>query len=271
MSKRSRKNQSQPNELLSVIIPVHGRFDLLEQCLSALPDAARDVPYKVILIENASPKEEADPFYARISSAFAVIRNKTNLGFPKACNQGARKALTPLLFFLNSDVILKPGAISNMVKALDDPNIGIVGAKLIFPHGTQSGPEGKVQHVGLATDIRGEWVHLFIGWNPDNAKVRAVRDVLAVTGAALMTRRSIYNQVGGFDEAYGVGTYEDVDYCLKVRLTGKNVIVEQAAVGEHWTNATARAYSLSFPLNQNKSIFMSRWINKYPWSAWLHY
>ena len=271
MSKRSRKNQSQPNELLSVIIPVHGRFDLLEQCLSALPDAARDVPYKVILIENASPKEEADPFYARISSAFAVIRNKTNLGFPKACNQGARKALTPLLFFLNSDVILKPGAISNMVKSLDDPNIGIVGAKLIFPHGTQSGPEGKVQHVGLATDIRGEWVHLFIGWNPDNAKVRAVRDVLAVTGAALMTRRSIYNQVGGFDEAYGVGTYEDVDYCLKVRLTGKNVIVEQAAVGEHWTNATARAYSLSFPLNQNKSIFMSRWINKYPWSAWLHY
>ena len=270
MSKRSRKNQSQPNELLSVIIPVHGRFDLLEQCLSALPDAAREVPYKVILIENASPKEEADPFYARISSAFAVIRNKTNLGFPKACNQGARKALTPLLFFLNSDVILKPGAISNMVKSLDDPNIGIVGAKLIFPHGTQSGPEGKVQHVGLATDIRGEWVHLFIGWNPDNAKVRAVRDVLAVTGAALMTRRSIYNQVGGFDEAYGVGTYEDVDYCLKVRLTGKNVIVEQAAVGEHWTNATAVHYKVVFPLNQNKSIFMSRWINKYPWSLWLH-
>ena len=271
MSKRSRKNnQSQFKELLSIIIPVHGRFDLLEQCLSALPEAAGDITYKVILIDNSSPKEEADPFYAKLPNAFAVIRNKTNVGFPKACNQGARKSLSPLLFFLNSDVILKPGAISNMVKVLDDPNVGIVGAKLIFPHGTQSGPEGKVQHVGLATDIRGDWIHLFIGWNPDNAKVRRVRDVLAVTGAALMTRRSIYSQVGGFDEVYGMGTYEDVEYCMKVRLTGKNIIVEQSAVGEHWTNATARQYGIGFPLQQNKSIFMSRWMNKYPWSSWLH-
>src|SRR3990170_6825865 len=94
MSKRSRKNnQSQFKELLSIIIPVHGRFDLLEQCLSALSDAAGDITYKVILIDNASPKEEADPFYAKLPNAFAVIRNKTNVGFPKACNQGARKSL----------------------------------------------------------------------------------------------------------------------------------------------------------------------------------
>lgn len=277
MSKRSRKQLAPQHRLVEVktlvdiIIPVFGRFDLLQRCIDALPASANGILYKIILVDNCSPiKEEADKFYSQLDKNIIAIRNKKNLGFPRACNQGASKGKSPLIFLLNSDVILEPETLKNMVLAMDDPNVGVVGAKLIFPEGTQSGPENRIQHVGLATNIRGEWEHLFIGWKPDNPKALAVRDVLAVTGAALMTRRNLYAQLGGFDEIYGAGTYEDVDYCLKVRLLGKNVIIEQSAVGWHYTNASAREYGIGFPLLQNKSIFMARWMNQYPWTSWMY-
>lgn len=279
MSKRSRKppqhhnklNVSLPKTLLDIIIPVFGKFDLLQKCLDAIPEAAKGISYNIILIDNCSPiKEEADAFYSDLDKNIVLLRNKQNVGFPRACNQGASRRNSPLILFLNSDVILHPDAINNMVKALDDPNVAVVGAKLLFSHGSPSGPEGRVQHVGLATNIRGEWEHLFIGWRPDNPKVLKVRDVLAVTGAALMTRRNLFMQLGGFDEIYGAGTYEDVDYCLKIRLLSKSVIVEQSATGEHYTNASAREYGIGFPLIQNRSIFMARWMNQYPWSAWVY-
>src|SRR3972149_11176494 len=133
MSKRNRKQQtvkaktitiSNPKDLVSIVIPVYGRFDLLSQCLDAIAEAARDLPYNIVLVDNNSPeKEVADNFYKDISDSLQnvyIIRNKENMGFPYACNQGAKRKFSPLLYFLNSDVILQKDAIVNLVKALDD-------------------------------------------------------------------------------------------------------------------------------------------------------
>jgi len=277
MSKRNRKPQhiatkSPPksNTLVDIIIAVYGRFDLLAQCLTAIPEAAGDLPYNIILVDNNSPeKEVADNFYKDLSDNMPnlyVIRNKENMGFPHACNQGAKRKFSPLLHFLNSDVILEKDAIVNLVKAMDDPKIGVVGTKLLFPNNAEGlkqdtliRPAGKVQHVGLCTNIRGDFYHVFIGWSADHPKVMKVWEVYAVTGASLMTRRKLFDQVGGFDLAYGVGTYEDVDYCVSVRELGYNVVVEQSAVGTHYTGATSEYYKIGYALDQNRLIFMSRW------------
>jgi len=285
MSKRHRNIQHKPapkpTTLVDIITPVYGRFDLLANCLDALPEATGDLPYNVILVDNASPeKEVADNFYRDISvnvPNLSVIRNKENWGFPVACNLGAKRKFSPLLFFLNSDVILKKDAIVNMVKAIDDPKIGVVGAKLLFPDSiadlkqdSNIRPAGKIQHVGLCTNIRGEFYHLFIGWSPDHPKVMKVWEVYAVTGAALMTRRGIWNKIGGFNPIYGMGTYEDVDYCISVRQLGYNIIVEQSAVGVHYTGATAEHYQIPYPLDQNRLTFMSRWARNINWTELNH-
>lgn len=283
MSKRNRKSHqvTKPNSsgiksvttLVDVIIPVYGRFDILPQCIDSIPDAVGGLPHNIILVDNNSPEKElADQFYrdvqANIPNLF-VVRNKENAGFPVACNQGAKRKYSPLLFFLNSDVILKENAIRNMVMDMDDPKIGVVGMKLLFPdiakglkQDTQIRPAGKVQHVGLCTNIRGDFYHVFVGWSPEHPKVMAVREVYAVTGAALMTRRALFDKVGGFNPIYGLGTFEDVDYCLSVRELGYNVIVEQSAVGIHYTGATAEHYQLPYPMNQNHFIFMAKWANQ---------
>jgi GT2 family glycosyltransferase len=266
------KHRSQPKPdgaLVDIVIPIHSRFDLLEQCLQSIPDAAVDITYNLILVDNKSP--DPGDFWDRWSRDAIILHNKENLGFPKACNQGVRRKTSPLILLLNSDVILYPGAIHRMVKAMDDPKVGVVGAKLLFPTEEQISaakldprirPAGKVQHVGLETNIRAEFYHIFLGWSEDHPKVNRMRETYAVTGACLMTRRSIWNRIGGLFEGYGQGTYEDLDFCLTTRDIGYSVIVETQAVGVHFVGATSEAYRKPMPMNENRMIFMQRWGNR---------
>lgn len=268
----SRKRNKKINTLVSIIIPVYRRFDLLAKCLEAIPDAFGEIPFEVIMVDNASPAEEAKPFYDAYSQ-YIVIRNRENLGFPKACNQGANRANSPLLFFLNSDVILDPGSGELLVKAMDDPIVGICGMKLVFPqedttkHGLM-GPPGTIQHIGLSTTIKAQFVHHFAGWNVNHPRVNALRDVYAVTGAALMVRKQLFFDLGKFFEGYGLGTYEDVDLCIACRDMGKNVIVEPKAQGTHYTGATAREYGLGYNMHRNQMVFMQRWQEKLMYTEW---
>jgi GT2 family glycosyltransferase len=269
--KRSR-NKKIIQTLVSIIIPVYRRFDLLAKCLESIPEAFGSLPYEVILVDNASPAEEAKPFYDE-HSQYTLVRNKENVGFVKACNRGAHLANSPLLFFLNSDVVLQKESGEFLVRAMDDPKVGICGMKLLFPTEDSTklglmGPPGTVQHVGLSTNIQGNMVHHFIGWNSDNPRVNRVRDVYAVTGAALMIRKQLFRQVGGFYLGYGQGTWEDCDLSLAVRDLGYNVIVETKAIGTHYTGATAREYGIGYPLQQNQRIFMQRWSQKLMYTEW---
>ena len=140
----SRRRKKKEKPLVSVIIPVHRRFDLLTQCLDALPDAFGGIAHEVIIVDNASPKDEADPFYRE--HKYRIIRNKENAGFPKACNRGANMSNAPLLFFLNSDVIMDKGSGDLLVRAMDDPRVGIAGMKLLFPAEDSSGRYGEQVH-----------------------------------------------------------------------------------------------------------------------------
>ena len=273
---RKRKRTSrlrEPKSLVDIIIPVHQRFDLLRQCLNAIPNAAGDVSYKIIIFDNASPPDEANKFYPTIDKSIKIARSKQNIGFPRACNQGVHRGNSPLLFFLNSDVILEPNSIDKLVRIMDDPKMGVVGMRLIFPEehaglNDQIRPAGKLQHIGLSVNIRGEVHHPFMAWRADHPRVMMQDEVFAVTGAALMTRRKIWIQAKGFNEIYGAGTFEDVEFCCIVREMGYNIKVEPEASGIHYTGATSEKYQLGYNLRNNQMTFMQRWGNKLEW--WDH-
>jgi GT2 family glycosyltransferase len=125
--------------------------------------------------------------------------------------------------------------------------------------------------VGLETNIHGKWIHQFIGWSSDHEKVLAQRNVYAVTGAALLTRRVLWNKVGGFDEDYGLGTYEDTSFCLSVRELGYNIVVVPEAKGTHYTGATAEKYGIPYPMDRNRMIFLQKWQHKLAWTEWKAY
>lgn len=267
--------------LLDIIIPVYNRYDLLEKCLASIPDAAGDIPYNVVIVDNGSP-EYTDEFYTRVQTPeITLVRLRQNIGFPAACNIGAARKISPLIFFLNSDVILDSGSIKRLVAEMDYPEVGVVGMKLVFPHDVAEyglnasiRVPGKIQHIGISLSIHTKPIHHLMGWDENHPKVNAVKDVFAVTGAALMTRRLLWRRIGGFDEGYGMGTYEDVSYCVGVRdmrynndTTYKIRVVPEAR-GIHYTGATAEKYGIPYPLQINHLRFLDRHLQSLVWDEY---
>jgi O-antigen biosynthesis protein len=258
----SRKRKHGVSHQVDVVIVTGGRWDFLKECLDALDNV------NIFVIDNASDAEER----IQNASLFEDIQSKRlqqPLGYASANNEGARMGSAPYILFLNDDCILKEGAVEAMLESFRDPQVGIVGVKLTFPTTSThpNRPAGKVQHVGLALNIRGEVIHPLVGWSPDNPKTCITREVWGVTGACLMTRRSIFSKLGGFETVYGMGTYEDADLCLKVRSSGAKIILNANALGTHYTGATAEKKNVSFPLQFNSMTFKSRWLNS-PLMSW---
>jgi GT2 family glycosyltransferase len=159
---------------------------------------------------------------------------------------------------------------------MDDPKVGVVGMRLVFPEFTEGlspeiRPAGKIQHAGMSFNIRGFPIHNYIGWSADHPRVMEQKECHAVTGAAMMTRRFLWNKAGGFLEAYGLGTWEDMDYCMSMMDLGYNIIVVPEALGVHCTNATAERTQTGYPMNHNQAIFMQRWGHRLVWSEWRHW
>lgn len=274
MSKRNRNARvSIPKHLVDVVISTSGRWDFLEQCLNAL--RKQTLKPNIIIVDNASDEEERKN-HEHLFNGVSSKRLKQHFGFAAANNQGAALGNAPAILFLNDDCILEDEtAIQKMFSTIEDPTIGICGIKLLYPLSSTSNirPPGKVQHVGIALNIKGDTYHPLAGWSANHPKANVSRDVFAVTGACLMVKRVLFEKVGKFDLVYGAGTYEDVDLCLKVRSIGQRVFVNTNAVGYHYAGATSEKKQTPFPLLLNSNIFKTRWQGSplLAWDEWTYY
>lgn len=144
----------------------------------------------------------------------------TPFNWARAMNQGAAIAQGEHLLFLNDDVeVLTPDWLERLLEFSQQPEIGAVGAKLLFP-------SGRLQHAGVAV-LGGLPVHPFYGHRGDHPgyfqNLLIPRNVSAVTGACLMTRADLFRSMGGFDERFPLN-YNDVDYCLRLIAGGRRVV-----------------------------------------------
>lgn len=256
MSRNRKHGASKP--VVDVVVTTAGRFDCLRDCLEALDEQTDSI----FIIDNASDAEQRiqnqELFEGRQSK-----RLQQNVGFPAAANEGARMGSAPLILFCSDDVVLHEGTLERMVRRMDDPSIGVCGAKLIFPptSTSQIRPAGKVQHIGLGVNIRGEVIHPLIGWSPDNPRTCVSREVFAVTGALYLIRRSLFSKIGGFDLRYGKGTFEDCHLSCAVRKLGSRVFIDAEAKAYHYVGATSEKRQESFPLQDNAMIFRAAWMS----------
>lgn len=274
MSKRHHNNISTSKKPeIDICILTAGRFDMLEKCLEVLYQEAQTVPLSINIFDNGcDPKERSQHLelfqYAPEKDPAKNVTYRTkhssqNLGFPYGSNEAAKMGNANLIMFLGDDVELQLGTIQKVVKDFQEPSIGVVGIKLLFPLTSThpNRPAGKVQHIGMAINVRGEPIHPLVGWSADNPKCCISRDVWAVTGACFTIRRTLFNKFRGFNLEYGLGTHEDLDLCMQVRQVGSRVWMDAEAKGYHYVGATAEKLQASFPLQQNRNIFLSRWQN----------
>lgn len=285
MTKRKRKPRRKPQAKydLDVIIPVFGKPDLLQRCLKSFNDTIGDIKARVIIVDDQGPDQgPLGDIYKTLNGTHRIVRNPHNLGFPKTVNAGVKAGNSSLVLLLNTDIELFPGAIEAMMTEFADPKVGIVGPKLIFPPGSPDPirPAGKVQHAGMAVNFQGALIHANIGWSPDHPKVNERRSMQAVTGACLMTRRSVWSAVtkiyrdsgdkatGALNDVYSPGTFEDVEFCFAARSLDYEVIYTPLAQAYHLVGGSSALEKRGFPLERNAMIFRARCGQLLVWDEW---
>ncbi|QGY05826.1 glycosyltransferase family 2 protein [Methylobacterium mesophilicum SR1.6/6] len=226
---------------LDVVIVNWNGGALLRACLASLA-AARDAgTVQVTVVDNASTDGSTEDLPA-LPRPLRLIRNDANLGFGRACDQGAAAGDAPAILFLNPDTQVAPDALGIARAALTaDPRTGIVGARLVDPDGrtarscarapTALGLLGRALALDRLGLVR---PHFLLEW--DHAEDRAVDQVM---GAFLMIRRDLFTALGGFDPRFFV-YWEDVDLCARARATGFAVRHVAGAVARHEGQGTTR-------------------------------
>ncbi len=233
----------------SIIIPTWNRVELTRQCLTALASNTTNTSFEVIIVDNGST-DGTQEFLPTLGGDVQLILNKENLGFAKACNQGARAARGKYLVFLNNDTIPQLGWLSSLVSEVDAHlEVGIVGSKLLYPDGT-------IQHAGVVRDCQHFLpYHIYKSFAHSHPAVNQRREFQIVTAACLLIRRSLFEEVGGFDEEY-VNGFEDADLCLKVRERGYMVVYQPRSIVVHLESQTRGRKSHE---DINATRFLERW------------
>ncbi len=234
---------------VSIIIPVWNKRELTEQCLAELARVTSGISYEVIVVDNHSTDDTPD-FLNRLSGDIQIIRNSENLGFAKACNQGARAARGRFLVFLNNDTIPLNDWLTTLVaEVTSHPDVGIVGSKLLYENDT-------IQHAGVVFSRDGLMpYHAYRRLHRDHPAVNQRRTFQSVTAACMLIRREVFETVGGFDEGFQNGL-EDVDLCLKVGDKGLQIVYQPLSVLYHLESQTPGRKTHE---QANALRFLKRW------------
>jgi len=209
---------------VSVVMPLYNRAGYTAKALQALAGHTTG-DFELILIDNAST-DQTRTLLAGLGGDVAVHRNHDNLGFAKACNQGALLARGEIVVFLNNDTEVQPGWLHALVDELDaNPCTGVCGGRLLYPDGT-------VQHAGVAVGRDLVPMHVHRGLPGGDPKVMERREFPIVTGACMAVRREEFLRLGMFDEAF-VNGHEDIDLCMRYARAGKRVIYRPDCVVTH--------------------------------------
>jgi GT2 family glycosyltransferase len=223
--------------LVSIIIPTRDKVKLLRRCIRSIRQKSTYNHYEIIVVDNCSTKSETARYLAEMSAdpSFRVLSFNEPFNYSRLNNVAAKEARGDFLLFLNNDTeVISPDWLEEMLGHAQRPEVGAVGAKLLFPNGT-------IQHGGVIVGLGGVAGHAFYGMRGSEqgymGLATVTRNCTAVTAACLMTRRSIFEEVGGFDEKLDVA-YNDVDFCLKMIQRGYYIVYTPHAVLRHYESAS---------------------------------
>ncbi|WP_241663666.1 glycosyltransferase family 2 protein [Oecophyllibacter saccharovorans] len=224
---------------VTVIIPFRDYPELTGRCVEDFLTSQTYPDFRIVLVDNFSSRPETRQLLEKLSQdpRISVLRIEEGFNYSRLNNLAVAASLTPenedgFLLFLNNDVfVTQPDFLTCMVQeALSLPRVGAVGAKLVYPNRT-------IQHAGIAVGPEMIGTHVHHGL-PEHAygyvgRICLSHEVTGVTGAAMLVPRSVFREVGGFDEEQLSVAYNDVDLCLKIRAGGWRVLYCADATAEH--------------------------------------
>ena len=248
--------------LVSIIIANKDHVDLLDRCIGSIEEKSTYRHFEIIVVENNSTEEATFAYYKQVQSRYDNVRVcywKGDFNFAAINNYGVLQAKGEFILLLNNDTeMICPTAIEDMLANCMRDGIGAVGAKLLYDDDT-------VQHAGVIIGLGDFAGHAFVGQNRDATgymnRLAVSGNWSAVTAACLMTSRELYEAVGGLTEDFAVAV-NDVDYCLKLRERGYQIVYDAYAEWYHY-ESKSRGYENGSRkkerFRKEVDLFMERW------------
>ena len=220
--------------LVSVVIPNKDHTEDLDKCIRSLEEISDYKNIEYVIIENNSELPETFAYYEKLqkeNSKVKVVYWEREFNYSAINNFGVKSANGEYLLFLNNDTeIINPDCVRELLSYCMRPEVGIVGARLYYEDDT-------IQHAGVIVGLGGIAGHAFVGEAKESvgyfSRIICAQDLSAVTAACMMVKKSVFEEVEGFEEKLAVA-FNDVDFCLKVRKAGYLVVYNPYAELHHY-------------------------------------
>lgn len=245
---------------VSIVIPTRDRADLLATCVNGLKHNTDYPSYDVVIVDNGTVQPEALRLLGDLQkdSRFSVLSRPGPFNYARLSNDGARASQSGILVFLNNDTdLFDSGWLKALVRWAVKPEVGVVGAKLLFPN-------GKIQHAGVILGMGGIAGHVYrrslrhaSGYMH---QLEVAREVTAVTAACIAIDRAKFEAIGGFDEHNLPIDLNDIDLCLRVAERGWTNIWTPESVAIHMQSASRGLAIDPFgKYRRERTYFAERW------------
>lgn len=203
---------------VSIVIPVYNEFEYTYGCLKSILNNSGDVSYEIIIADDNS--SDYTQQIEEVVSNVIKITNHNNLRFLLNCNNAAKEARGKYILFLNNDTQVQDDWLKPLLGVMKtDCKVGLVGPKLIYENGWLQEAGGIIWKDASAWNFGNRS-------NPELAEYNYIKEVDFISGACIMIRKELWEEIGGFDERFAPAYYEDVDLAFEVRKHGFKVVYQ---------------------------------------------
>lgn len=236
--------------LTTIVIPTFNQLRYTQLCLESIRQHTR-LPYELIVVDNGSKDGTVE--YLRAAPNLVLIENPQNRGFASACNQGIRIARGEYILLLNNDVVVTDGWLKRMLRGFPrDPSTGLVGPRANNISGRQKVPAVSYKDLeGLQAFAR--------KFARDHAG--EAHFVPRLVGFCLLIKREVIQKIGTLDERFGMGCFEDDDFCLRARMAGYRLMMADDVFIHHFGSATFRGEEIDLErvIERSQDLFFEKW------------
>ena len=250
---------------VSIVIPVYNQFEFTYHCVESILKNSGDITYEIIIANDCS--SDLTTQIDKILPGVNCITNEQNLRFLRNCNNAAKYAKGQYILFLNNDTQVQENWLEPLVTLIESADdIGMVGSKLIYPDGLLQEAGGILWRDGSAWNFGNRQ-------NPALPQFNYVKQVDYISGAAIMLSRSLWEEIGGFDEHFAPAYCEDSDLAFTVRKMGYRVMYQPLSVVVHFegvSNGTDTSSGQKRYQVENSIKFKEKWaeeLAKHPENA----